>query len=408
MRKASKVFTVLVFCFLYLPMLVLAAASFNRGNDPVVFKGFTLNNYAALFQDGVLLPLLLNSVIVALISSLLATVLGTAATLGIQRMKPGLRRMTMALTNIPLTNPEIVTGVSLALLFAFVGQAMKLKSVMGFTTLLIAHVTFNLPYVILSVQPKLLQMDENGIWRMDFEDMDRRLRENGIRLAIFCSPHNPTGRVWERWEIERAMEIFAANDCLVISDEIWSDLIMPGYRHIPTQSVSEDARQRTLAFYAPSKTFSLAGLIGSYHIVYNARLRDRLRRQSALSHYNNPNILSTYALIGAYNEGEAWADELCAVVDGNHARACAFFRDECPGVKLMRPQGSYMLFLDCGDWCDAHGVDFAALLRRGVEAGVIWQNGEDFFWPRSIRLNLALPRHKLDEALERLKNEAFI
>ena len=161
MRRASKVFTVLVFCFLYLPMLVLAVASFNKGSDPQVFKGFTLGNYAALFQDGVLLPLLLNSVIVALISSLLATVLGTAATLGIQRMKPGLRRFTMALTNIPLTNPEIVTGVSLALLFAFVGQAMKLKSIMGFWTLLIAHVTFNLPYVILSVQPKLLQMDEN-------------------------------------------------------------------------------------------------------------------------------------------------------------------------------------------------------------------------------------------------------
>ena len=161
MRKASKVFTVLVFLFLYLPMLVLAVASFNKGSDPQVFKGFTLGNYAALFRDGVLLPLLLNSVIVALISSLLATVLGTAATLGIQRMKPGLRRFTMALTNSPLTNPEIVTGVSLALLFAFVGQAMKLKSIMGFWTLLIAHVTFNLPYVILSVQPKLLQMDEN-------------------------------------------------------------------------------------------------------------------------------------------------------------------------------------------------------------------------------------------------------
>ena len=161
MRKASRVFTVLVFLFLYLPMVVLAVASFNKGSDPQVFKGFTLGNYAALFRDGVLLPLLLNSIIVALISSLLATVLGTAATLGIQRMKPGLRRFTMALTNIPLTNPEIVTGVSLALLFAFVGQAMKLKSIMGFWTLLIAHVTFNLPYVILSVQPKLLQMDEN-------------------------------------------------------------------------------------------------------------------------------------------------------------------------------------------------------------------------------------------------------
>ena len=161
MRRTSKIFTVLVFLFLYLPMLVLGVASFNRGSDPAVFKGFTLGNYSALFQDSVLLPLLLNSVIVALISSLLATVLGTAATLGIQRMKPGLRRFTMALTNIPLTNPEIVTGVSLALLFAFVGQAMKLKNIMGFWTLLIAHITFNLPYVILSVQPKLLQMDEN-------------------------------------------------------------------------------------------------------------------------------------------------------------------------------------------------------------------------------------------------------
>ena len=161
MRRAAKVFTVLVFLFLYLPMLVLGVASFNRGSDPAVFKGFTFGNYTALFQDGVLLPLLLNSVIVAVISSLLATVLGTAAALGIQRMKPRMRRFTMALTNIPLTNPEIVTGVSLALLFAFVGQALKLTSVMGFTTLLIAHVTFNLPYVILSVQPKLLQMDEN-------------------------------------------------------------------------------------------------------------------------------------------------------------------------------------------------------------------------------------------------------
>ena len=161
MRRASKIFTVLVFCFLYLPMLVLAVASFNQGNDPVVFKGFTLDNYSALFRDNVLLPLLGNSVIVAVISSLLATVLGTAAALGIQRMKPRLRRFTMMLTNLPLTDPEIVTGVSLALLFAFVGQTLKLKSVMGFTTLLIAHVTFNLPYVILSVQPKLLQMDEN-------------------------------------------------------------------------------------------------------------------------------------------------------------------------------------------------------------------------------------------------------
>ena len=167
-----------------------------------------------------------------------------------------------------------------------------------------------------------LRPDENGIWRMDFEDMDRKLKEKRIHLAIFCSPHNPTGRVWERREIEKAMEVYAANDCLVISDEIWSDIIMPGSRHIPTQSVSDDARERTIAFYAPSKSFSLAGLVGSYHIVYNARLRDRLRRQSDMSHYNSPNVLSTHALIGAYDGGEAWLEEMCAVVDENLRLAC--------------------------------------------------------------------------------------
>lgn len=161
MKTASKVFTVAVFAFLYIPMLVLAVASFNTGSDLAVFKEFTFGNYRALFRDHVLLPLLLNSLIVAVLSSLLATVLGTAAALGIQKMGRRQRRLTMALTNIPLTNPEIVTGVSLALLFAFVGQALKMHSIMGFGTLLIAHVTFNLPYVILSVQPKLHQLDEN-------------------------------------------------------------------------------------------------------------------------------------------------------------------------------------------------------------------------------------------------------
>ena len=114
-----------------------------------------------------------------------------------------------------------------------------------------------------------LRRDEKGIWRMDYADMDAKIREHAIHLVIFCSPHNPSGRVWEREEIERAMEVYRDNGCLVISDEIWSDIVMPGYKHIPTQSVGADARERTLAFYAPSKTFSLAGLVGSYHIVYN-------------------------------------------------------------------------------------------------------------------------------------------
>ena len=99
---------------------------------------------------------------------------------------------------------------------------------------------------------------------MDFEDMEEKIKANKIHAAIFCSPHNPTGRVWERWEIEKAMEIYKKYDVTVISDEIWSDIILFGNHHISTQSISEDAKNRTIALYAPSKTFNLAGLIGSY------------------------------------------------------------------------------------------------------------------------------------------------
>ena len=152
MKTFNRVFTVIVFLFLYIPMIVLAVASFNAGTDIAVWKGFTFAQYGALFRDGVLLPLLANSVIVAVIASLVATVLGTMAAIGIRAMSGRMRR---------LTNPEIVTGVSLALLFAFAGQMMKLNNVLGFTTLLIAHITFNLPYVILSVMPKLGQLDPN-------------------------------------------------------------------------------------------------------------------------------------------------------------------------------------------------------------------------------------------------------
>ena len=155
------VFTVVVLIFLYVPMIVLGVASFNDGKDIAVFEGFTLDNYADLFVDHTLVPLLINSVIIALLSSLIATVLGTMASMGIHAMGRRARSLSMGLTNIPLTNPEIVTGVSMGLLFAFVGTLLKTQNILGFTTLLIAHVTFNLPYVILSVMPKLTQMDPN-------------------------------------------------------------------------------------------------------------------------------------------------------------------------------------------------------------------------------------------------------
>ena len=147
-----------------------------------------------------------------------------------------------------------------------------------------------------------LVLDDKGVWRMDFEDMERKIVENKIHAAIMCSPHNPCGRVWEKWELEKAMELFKKHDVYVVSDEIWSDIILADNKHIPTQSVSEDARNRTVAMYAPSKTFNLAGLIGSYHIVYNSWIRERMEKESSLCHYNEMNVLSMYALIGAYKK----------------------------------------------------------------------------------------------------------
>lgn len=159
MRKVNRVFTVLVFIFLYIPMIVLAVASFNKGMDIAVFSGFTFDQYKELFRDKHLLSLLGNSVIIAVLSSLVATVMGTIAAVGVHSMRGRMRSAVMTLTNIPMTNPEIVTGVSMALLFAFAGILLRTNAVLGFWTLLIAHITFSLPYVILNVMPKLSQMD---------------------------------------------------------------------------------------------------------------------------------------------------------------------------------------------------------------------------------------------------------
>ena len=161
MKTTARVITVAVFVFLYVPMVVLAVASFNSGTFASHFEGFTLSRYAELFRDTDLLLLVRNSLIVALLSCLFATVLGTMAAIGIHAMRGRLRSLVMSVTNIPLTNPDIVTGVSLALLFAFAGRLLRINSVLGFVTLLIAHITFDLPYVILSVMPKLRQMDSN-------------------------------------------------------------------------------------------------------------------------------------------------------------------------------------------------------------------------------------------------------
>lgn len=253
-----------------------------------------------------------------------------------------------------------------------------------------------------------LSPDVNGVWRMDFADMERKIVENGITAAVFCSPHNPCGRVWERWEVESAMAVFEKHHVDVVSDEIWSDLILEGYRHTPTQTVSDYARNHVVAMYAPTKTFNLAGLVGSYHIVYNTELHGKILRESSQSHYNSMNVLSMYALMGAYSpEGEEWLEELRTVLTGNADFACRAIRERFDGVWCANPQGTYMIFPDCTEWCRKTGKSLDELLHAAWDVGAAIQDGRPFHGSCHLRINLALPRTRVEEAFDRLDKYVF-
>ncbi len=253
-----------------------------------------------------------------------------------------------------------------------------------------------------------LVLDEQGVWRMDFSDMEEKIVNNKIHAAVFCSPFNPCGRVWERWELEQVMALFEKYDVMVVSDEIWSDLVMPGYHHIPTQSISEDARHRTVAMYSPSKTFNLAGLVGSYHIVYDRRLHDQLEKSADTSRYNEMNVLSMHALMAAYSEeGMEWVDELREVLSGNLKYAWEYINGHFSGVSAFLSQGTYMLYLDCSGWCKKHGKTIEDVLKAGFRVGLAWQDGRQYGSPCHIRLNLALPLSRVQEAMERMDRYVF-
>lgn len=253
-----------------------------------------------------------------------------------------------------------------------------------------------------------LVQDENGVWRMDFDDMEKKLKEKNIHAALMCSPHNPCGRVWERWELEKAMELFKKYEVYVVSDEIWSDITLNSNKHIPLQMISEDARMRTIALYSPNKTFNLAGLVGGYNIIYNKWLRDRIARESNLSHYNNMNVLSMHALIGAYKkEGYEWADELKEVLSKNVNYACNYINEKFVGVEVSKPEGTYMLFVDCTKWCKTHGKTIEEVEQSCWEIGVAIQDGKMFHGPCHLRMNLASPFSQIQKAFERLDQYVF-
>lgn len=252
-----------------------------------------------------------------------------------------------------------------------------------------------------------LVKDEQGIWRMDFDDVEAKIRDNHVHAAIFCSPHNPTGRVWEQWELKKFSEICEKYDVWVVSDEIWSDIILPGFRHIPTQAATEYLKYHTVACYSPTKTFSLAGFQESYRVTFNKTLIDRVAKEASLSHYNALNLMSMYAHIGACTEeGMEWTDELCKVLNEN-VSFMADYLDTVNGLEFSRPQGTYLIYVDCSGYCKRTGKTLDELLTMCWDKGVAVQDGRGFHGKCHIRMNLALPKARIEEAIGRMKQFVF-
>ena len=244
-----------------------------------------------------------------------------------------------------------------------------------------------------------LVKDEKGLWRMNFEEMEKLISANKISLMIFCSPHNPTGRVWEKWEIENVVNLCAKHGVKIVSDEIWADFVVdPECKHIPTQSVSDVAKEIVTANYAPSKTFNLAGLQGSYSVTYNKQMRDKLDKIGSTTHSNAVSLLTLEACIGAYTGGAEYIDEMLKYVRENQKLMVDFF-NSCEGIEASLPQGTYVLWVNF----EGTGMDVGVVRDKLREVGVITTDGRGYHGKTYLRFNCACPKANCEKAIKAMK-----
>lgn len=238
-------------------------------------------------------------------------------------------------------------------------------------------------------------------YTIDFEGLTRLLAATPVKVAILCNPHNPVGRVWTHDELTRVARILLDHRVLVLSDEIHSDLLYPEYRHIPFASLSVEAAAHSVTFIAPSKTFGLAGLQTSVAIIPDPGLRDRY---VAAQHAYGSGLINAFgivAMLAAYGQGEDWLEQLRHYLAGTRDFVLDYFPAEIPQIRPIRPEGTYMVWLDCR----ALELDDAALKRFMIEeAGLALTDGVEFRTGGHgfQRMNLAMPRALVKQGLEQL------
>jgi cystathionine beta-lyase len=242
---------------------------------------------------------------------------------------------------------------------------------------------------------------DNG-YRMDFDDLDRKIGESGARLLLLCSPHNPVGRVWREEELSALGDICKKRNVVVVSDEIHSDLVFHGFRHIPLPMSSSGLEGLSCVFSAPSKTFNIPGIKVSFAVIPDRALRERFKSACVCSAVGEPSIFGPVASIAAYRKGAPWLSELLSYLEGSRKTASAFLSAELPQVRFSEPEGTYLMWLDFR----ALGFSEAELDRLLLEKGRVWLQKGSFFGKEGegfFRLNLASPRAVLEEGLRRIK-----
>lgn len=237
---------------------------------------------------------------------------------------------------------------------------------------------------------------ENGRYSIDFEDLEVKLSEKRTKLLMLCSPHNPVGRVWKEDELIRLGELCLKYDILILSDEIHSDIVYENFKHLPISSLSKELQDSTLTFYAPSKTFNLAGLRTSFVVIPNQKLREEYETILENISSKNINIFGLLAATTAYNYGEKWLNEIIVYLKGNIDFTIDFFKHKLPKVKINSPEGTFLLWLDFRRYGNESFVKNVLINKAkvGLEEGSIFgQEGEGFF-----RMNIGCPRKILTEA----------
>ncbi|GBF77736.1 hypothetical protein PA598K_06300 [Paenibacillus sp. 598K] len=245
----------------------------------------------------------------------------------------------------------------------------------------------------------------DGRYEMDYDHLES-LMQGGARLLLLCSPHNPGGRVWERAELERLGELCARYDVIVASDEIHADLVLAGHRHLPTATISTDLAQRTITAMAPTKTFNLPGLQSSYAVIQNPELKRRFDYKLKALSIHMMHYFNNDAITAAYTEGADWLDAMLAYVEENLAYAIDYLGEHLPQVVPMKPEATYLLWVDCRGL----GRDIAGLKQLMYrEAGVAFNEGSVYGDEGSgyLRINVACPRSVLAQALERFCRAAI-